>query len=244
MLDKIFSSLQRAEVGRLAEGEPDAALPQKVRIPAPGAEPPQQNGDSQTRRRPSSLVEGLFGLDVQVILHSLAGRPVHIQGPRPTLERARRQRTGRLAGIGRTAGPKAGAVLQVPSPPDDEEAEAQTVKRSKGTGGAVVGRWQETPSRPGRNQSGSPSAPKPTPAKKLKDPSTIEMLQFTKLYHLVPAQVGPEPPDSREVLHLDLACRRRRAGLSSASKLVSADLASRAGAKAVPLVCAGAEGRL
>lgn len=79
--------------------------------------------------------------------------------------------------------------LQVPSPGEDDEEDSQTVKRSKGTGGAVVGRWQEAPGRPSKGQGGSPKATKPTAAKKAKDPSVVEMLQFIKLYHLVPAQV-------------------------------------------------------
>ena len=67
VLDKIFSSLHRAEVGQPAEGELDAALPQRVRVPAPGAPPStHQNGGSLPRRGPSSLVESLFGMDVQV----------------------------------------------------------------------------------------------------------------------------------------------------------------------------------
>ena len=64
------------------------------------------------------------------------------------------------------------------------------MKRSKGTGGAIVGRWQETTARSGRPQGGSPkAAAKPAGPKKPKDPSVVEMLQFIKLYHLVPAQV-------------------------------------------------------
>ena len=64
------------------------------------------------------------------------------------------------------------------------------MKKSKGTGGAVVGRWQEQAPRSGREKGSSPKAPKPAPAKKAKDPSVLEMLQFIKLYHLVPAQVS------------------------------------------------------
>ena len=77
---------------------------------------------------------------------------------------------------------------QVPSPPDDEE-DTLAIKRSKGTGGAVVGRWQETTAR-SRPQGGSPKATaKPAGPRKPKDPSVVEMLQYIKLYHLVPAQV-------------------------------------------------------
>ena len=67
VLDKIFSSLHRAEAGQLAEGEPDAALPQKVRVPAPGAPPSvHTNGHSAPKLGRSSLVQSLFGLEVQV----------------------------------------------------------------------------------------------------------------------------------------------------------------------------------
>ena len=53
-----------------------------------------------------------------------------------------------------------------------------------------MGRWQETTARSGRPQGSSPkAAAKPASPKKPKDPSVVEMLQFIKLYHLVPAQV-------------------------------------------------------
>lgn len=67
VLDKIFSSLQRAELGLVPEGEQDAALPIRVRLPASGpAGSPQQSCLPVSRRRSLSLVENLFGLDVQV----------------------------------------------------------------------------------------------------------------------------------------------------------------------------------
>lgn len=134
----VFASLHRAELGQLADGEPDAALPQRVRLPANG----NAGAAPITRRRPRSLVESLFGLDVRV-----------------------------------------------PSPGEDD-GEAQTVKRSRGTGGAVVGRWQETVPRSSRSAAGSsPKAAKAAAPKKPREPGIVEMMQFTKLYHLVPAQV-------------------------------------------------------
>lgn len=63
VLDRIFGSLQRAEVGDLQEGEPDAALPQRVKVTQSGAQP---HSSSLAKRRPFGLVESLFGLDVQV----------------------------------------------------------------------------------------------------------------------------------------------------------------------------------
>ena len=67
VLDKIFSSLHRAEVGQAGSNEQDASLPTRVRIPAPGAPASVQNGAPPLKRGPSSLVQSLFGLDVQVL---------------------------------------------------------------------------------------------------------------------------------------------------------------------------------
>ncbi len=66
VLDKIFSSLHKAEVGQAGSNEQDASLPQRVRIPAPGAPAAAQNGTPALKRGPRSLVQALFGLDVQV----------------------------------------------------------------------------------------------------------------------------------------------------------------------------------
>ena len=98
---------------------------------------------------------------------------------------------------------------QVPSPPDDGEAGSS--KRAKGSGGAIVGRWQETPSRSGSaKELRSAGAAQPqassaaekaaaTPGnassvqkqgRKLRESGAVDVLQFLKYFHLVPAQVG------------------------------------------------------
>ena len=99
-------------------------------------------------------------------------------------------------------------MSQVPSPPDD--GEAGSAKRAKGSGGAIVGRWQETPSRSGsakelrtagamQPQAGSAAekgAAAPGSAasvhkqgRKLRETGAVDVLQFLKYFHLVPAQV-------------------------------------------------------
>lgn len=97
---------------------------------------------------------------------------------------------------------------QVPSPPDDGEAGSS--KRAKGSGGAIVGRWQETPSRSSsakelrsagiaQLQAGT-AAEKGVAApgsansvqkhgRKLRETGAVDVLQFLKYFHLVPAQV-------------------------------------------------------
>ncbi len=103
-------------------------------------------------------------------------------------------------------------LLQVPAPNDDEEEEGSASKRAKGSGGAVVGRWQEQPSRSashkelraaaaaagaksGEAKSGDMSpasgggSAAPKQARKQKDPNIVEVLRFMKYFHLVPAQV-------------------------------------------------------
>ena len=83
-------------------------------------------------------------------------------------------------------------------------------KRAKGSGGAVVGRWQETPSRSGSaKELRSAGAVQPqassatekgaaTPGsanslqkqgRKLRETGAVDVLQFLKYFHLVPAQV-------------------------------------------------------
>lgn len=96
----------------------------------------------------------------------------------------------------------------MPSPSDDGEAGGN--KRAKGSSGAVVGRWQETPVRsssakelraaatapqqPGGSaeKGASPSGPAQAQkqARKLREPGAVDVLQFLKYFHLVPAQVG------------------------------------------------------
>ena len=98
---------------------------------------------------------------------------------------------------------------QVPSPPDDGEAGSS--KRAKGSGGAIVGRWQETPSRSGSAKelrSAGAAQPQASAAaekaaampgsassvqkqgRKLRESGAVDVLQFLKYFHLVPAQVG------------------------------------------------------
>ncbi len=98
----------------------------------------------------------------------------------------------------------------MPSPSDDNEGGGN--KRAKGSSGAVVGRWQETPVRSSsakelRNAAASPqpggSAEKgasPSGAaaaqkqgRKLREPGAVDVLQFLKYFHLVPAQVRGPP---------------------------------------------------
>lgn len=56
-------------MGQAGSNEQDASLPQRVRIPAPGAPASVQNGTPILKRGPCSLVQSLFGLDVQVPPH-------------------------------------------------------------------------------------------------------------------------------------------------------------------------------
>ena len=100
-------------------------------------------------------------------------------------------------------------ISQVPSPPDDGEAGSS--KRTKGSSGAIVGRWQETPSRSGSaKELRSAGATQPqasaaaekaaaTPGsansgqkqgRKLRERGAGDGLQVLKYFHLVPAQVG------------------------------------------------------
>lgn len=115
------------------------------------------------------------------------------------------------------------AISQVPSPPDDGEAGSS--KRAKGSGGAIVGRWQETPSRSGSaKELRSAGAAQPqasaaaekaaaTPGsanfgqkqgRKLRESGAVDVLQFLKYFHLVPAQVGC--PDWKPAQGIDLLC--------------------------------------
>ena len=99
---------------------------------------------------------------------------------------------------------------QVPSPSDDGEGGGN--KRAKGSSGAVVGRWQETPVRsssakelrnaaalpqPGgsaeKGASPSGAAPAQKQGRKLREPGAVDVLQFLKYFHLVPAQVRGPP---------------------------------------------------
>ena len=95
----------------------------------------------------------------------------------------------------------------MPSPSDDGEVGGN--KRAKGSSGAVVGRWQETPVRSSsakelRNAAASPqpggsaekgasplgaNAPAQKQGRKLREPGAVDVLQFLKYFHLVPAQV-------------------------------------------------------
>ena len=104
----------------------------------------------------------------------------------------------------------------MPAPQDDGEEGGSASKRAKGSGGAVVGRWQEQVSRSASHKElraaaaagtatggaksgdtgstspgGSGSATKL--ARKPRDPNVVEVLRFTKYFHLVPAQVCSSP---------------------------------------------------
>ena len=87
---------------------------------------------------------------------------------------------------------QASACFQVPNRAEDED-EIQTVKKSKGTGGAAVGTWQEASSKSSRQQhNASPGGPAKPAAKKPKDAHLVEMSQYMQPYHIVPAQVSFE----------------------------------------------------
>lgn len=121
--------------------------------------------------------------------------------------------------------------MQVPAPPEDDE-EGSASKRAKGSGGAVVGRWQEQPSRSASHKelraaaaaggpAGGPGAksgdgqvspgggPAPKQARKPRDPSIVEVLQFMKYFHLVPAQVRDSAPSLSPNPHYALICVSR-----------------------------------
>ena len=95
--------------------------------------------------------------------------------------------------------------MQVPSPPDDGEGSGN--KRAKGSSGAVVGRWQETPSRSSSAKELRSAAPAQQAGSAEKSvsasgggsaqkqgrkpaPGDVDVLQFLKYFHLVPAQVS------------------------------------------------------
>ena len=81
----------------------------------------------------------------------------------------------------------------------EDEDEVQTVKKSKGTGGAAVGTWQEASSKSSRQQqNASPSNAVKLAPKKSKDTQFVEMSQYMQPYHIVPAQVG-FLPDKRRI---------------------------------------------
>ena len=75
----------------------------------------------------------------------------------------------------------------------EDEDEVQTVKKSKGTGGAAVGTWQEATSKSSRQQNASPSNAAKLAPKKPKDVHLLEMSQYLQPYHIVPAQVSLAP---------------------------------------------------
>lgn len=64
VLNEMFNSLHRAELGSLREGAMDPQLPQTLRVPVSMA-----NGRvvPLTDSKPLSLVQRLFGLEVQVL---------------------------------------------------------------------------------------------------------------------------------------------------------------------------------
>ncbi len=80
VLGEIFNAIHRADLGGAAEKAADLQLPRKVRLPAPGASPaaaaaaiaaaegkPTANGGGASSQGSSqSLVQRLFGLDMQV----------------------------------------------------------------------------------------------------------------------------------------------------------------------------------
>lgn len=79
VLGEIFNAIHRADLGGAAEKAADPQLPRKVRLPAPGASPaaaaaaiaaaegkPTANGGGSSACSPQSLIQRLFGLDMQV----------------------------------------------------------------------------------------------------------------------------------------------------------------------------------
>eukprot|EP00884_Botryococcus_braunii_P009363 jgi/Botrbrau1/18428/Bobra.0072s0020.2 len=134
VLNEIFNSLHRAECGTLREGAMDPQLPQTLRVPVSSA-----NGRAAplTDSKPMSIVQNLFGLEVQV--------PSRIEGD------------------------------EVPMPN----------KRSKANGG-----WQEQTSRFSAkgHVSQSSSVAAQSQQKKTRDSGFVEVLQYMKYFHLVPAQ--------------------------------------------------------
>lgn len=84
-------------------------------------------------------------------------------------------------------------MLQVQNRAEDED-EVQTVKKSKGTGGAAVGTWQEASSKSSRQQQQnvSPGNTAKAAPKKAKDTQLIDMSQYMEPYHIVSAQVRPK----------------------------------------------------
>ena len=92
-------------------------------------------------------------------------------------------------------------VAQVPCPPDDEE-DTGAIKRARGPGSAVVGRWTDIPSRSSSSGSlragagtnaAANSGATPTPPRRARDASVVEAAQFMKYFHLVPAAVRAGP---------------------------------------------------
>lgn len=71
VLGEIFNAIHRADLGGEAEKAADLQLPHKVRLPATAAAAaadgrPAANGGTPLQRERQSLVQRLFGLDVQV----------------------------------------------------------------------------------------------------------------------------------------------------------------------------------
>lgn len=109
----------------------------------------------------------------------------------------------------------------MPAPSEDDEEQGSASKRAKGSGGAVVGRWQEQPTRSSSQKelrntpphgaaagvpgSGSPGqaagGQTPKQARKPRDPSVIEVLRFMKYFHLVPAQVSSPLTSAQKARH-------------------------------------------
>jgi hypothetical protein len=86
--------------------------------------------------------------------------------------------------VGPSAVPPIKFVVQVPMPSEDDEGTVPN-KRSKATGG-----WQEQTSRSSSQRQQQAAAAGPAAlAKKPRDPNFVEVQQYIKYFHLVPAQV-------------------------------------------------------
>lgn len=83
VLGEIFNAIHRADLGGEADKAADPQLPHKVRLPAASGAAaansrPAANGVAPLQKERQSLVQRLFGLDVQVgnfNLHPCSGNP-------------------------------------------------------------------------------------------------------------------------------------------------------------------------
>ncbi|KAK9806100.1 hypothetical protein WJX72_001362 [[Myrmecia] bisecta] len=166
VLGEIFNCMHRAELGGLPEGAVDAQLPHRVKIRT-GPASPAAAGMQPAMVLPSyASANGVSTAGGGVIPHT----PMAAQA-QPS---ARSSMVQDLFGLD----------VQVPCPADEDEDES-AVKKARGSGGAVVGRWrmQQSKAQQAQQARAAPAGPK-----KPKDPNVTEVLQYMKYFHLVPAQ--------------------------------------------------------